>query len=42
MGLGEKNGFSPNFCPYYSMAILEAMGQKIDQYHFGQIWRLLI
>ena len=37
MGFGEKSVFSPKFLPvgllYYDD--LEAMGQKIDQYHFS-------
>ena len=40
--LEKKSSFSTNFCPYYSMAIMEAMGQKINQYHFGRIWRISI
>ena len=37
MGFGEKSGFSPNFCPYYSMAMWRLWAKKIDQYHFGRI-----
>ena len=35
MGFGEKRFLSPNFCPYYSMAIWRLMGQTIDQYPFA-------
>ena len=29
MGFGEKSGFSPNFWPYYSMAIWRLWAQKL-------------
>ena len=29
MGLAEKSGFSPNFCPYYSMAIWRLWAKKL-------------
>ena len=35
MGFGEKEGFSPNFWPL-EYGDLEAMGPKIDQYHFSR------
>ena len=42
MGFGEKSGFSTKFLPLLQYGDVEAMGQKIDQYHFGRIWRLSI
>ena len=29
MGFGEKSGFSPNFCPYYSMAMWRLWAKKL-------------
>ena len=29
MGFGEKSGFSPNFCPYYNMAIWRLWAKKL-------------
>ena len=35
MGFGEKSRFFSEFLPLLQYGDLEAMGQKIDQYHFG-------
>ena len=42
MGFGEKKRFFYEFLPLLQYSDVEAMGQKIDQYHFGRIWRLSI
>ena len=40
--LEKKACFSTEFLPLLWYGDLEAMGPKIDQYHFGRIWRLSI
>ena len=36
IGFGEKKCFFPGFLPLLQYGDLEAMGQKIDQYHFAE------